>query len=212
MYTAAMKILFLAALAAALIVPASAQDAVLVRTWGPVSVLPGGGRRFIKARGGEELLYGDSIRVGKGGIAHVTLAGRGAMLLRGETLLSLHGSPRRASLTVDYGEFLIGLVRTIGRSSFQVHTPAAVASASRETLFWGKADRADKSTTYAGLGQEVAVTAEGKMVAASPGMTVAVPFGSAPSEPAPSAFGLEYLEYFRVGGSLQKLEALAEIK
>lgn len=211
MYTAAMKILFLAALAAALVVPASAQDAVVVRTWGPVSVLPGGGRRFIKAKGGEELLYGDSIRVGKGGIAHVTLAGRGAMLLRGETLLSLHGSPRRASLTVDYGEFLIGLVPKLGRTSFQVHTPAAVASA-RGTLFWGKADRADKSTTYAGLGQEVAVTAEGKMVAASPGMTVVVPFGSPPSEPAPSAFGLEYLEYFRVDGSLQKLEALAEIK
>jgi len=206
-----MKRLVFAALSVVLVLPAAAQDAVLVRVSGPVSYLPGGGRQFIKAYGGEELLYGDSIRVGSGGTAHVTLAGRGAMLLRGETLLSLHGSPRRASLTVDYGEFLIGLARKLGRTSFQVHTPAAVASA-RGTLFWGKSDRADKRTIYAGFGHEVAVTAQGKMVAVTPGRTVIVPFGSAPSEAVPNAFGLEYLDNFRIGGSLQNVESLDETK
>lgn len=141
----------------------------------------------------------------------MTLAGRGAMLLRDETLLSLHGSPRRASLTVDYGEFVIGLARKLGRTSFQVHTPSAVGAA-RGTLFWGKADRADKRTIYAGFGHEVAVTAGGKMVVVTPGRTVIIPFGSVPSEAVPSAFGLEYLDKFRIGGSLQNLESLSEIK
>jgi hypothetical protein len=211
MYTPGMKKLFFAVLAAALVMPAAAQDAVLVRVSGPVSYLPGGGRKFIKANGGEELLYGDAIRVGKGGIAHVTLAGRGAMLLREETLLSLHGSPRRASLTVDYGEFLIGLTRKLGRNSFQVHTPAAIGSA-RGTLFWGKSDREDKRTIYAGFGHEVAVAAQGKMVVVTPGKTVIVPLGSPPSEAVPSAFGLEYADNFRIDGSLQGIEALAETK
>lgn len=210
MYTPPMKTLLFAASLAALAVSASAQDAVLAKISGPVSYLPAGARRFIRAKGGEELLYGDSIRVGRGGLAHVTLGGRGSMLLREETLLSLRGSPNRTALTVDYGEFLIGLVGKLGRGrSFKVNTPAAVAAV-RGTLFWGKADRADKSSTYAGFGHLVAVSAEGKTVVVEPGRTVVVPFGSAPADPAPSGFGLEYAENFRIDGSLQGLESLAE--
>lgn len=210
MYTAAMKTLLFAVLSVALAVSASAQDAVLAKVSGPVSYLPAGARRFIRAKGGEELLYGDAIRVGRGGVAHLKLGERGSMLLREETLLSLRGSPSRTALTVDYGEFLIGLAGRLGRGrSFKVNTPAAVAAV-RGTLFWGKSDRADKSSTYAGFGHEIAVTAEGKTVVVEPGRTVVVPFGSAPADPAPSGFGLEFADNFKIDGSLQGLESLAE--
>lgn len=210
MYTRAMKRLVFAALVAGLVVSASAQDAVLSKVSGPVSYLPGGTRRFLKARGGEELLFGDAIRVREGGAAHVVFGDRAALLLRGETLLSLGGTPARTALTVDYGEFLIGLFGRLGKGrSFKVNTPAAVAAV-RGTLFWGKADKADKSTTYAGFGHRIEVTAQGKSVAVEPGTTVVVPLDAPPGEPAPSAVGLGYIERFRVDGSLEGVDALAE--
>lgn len=205
-----MKIPYFAVLAVALSAPALAQDAVLSKVSGPVSYLPGGARRFIKARGGEQLLFGDSIRVREGGAAHVVFGDRAALLLRGDTLLSLGGTPARTALTVDYGEFLIGLFGRLGKGrSFKVNTPAAVAAV-RGTLFWGKADRADKTTTYAGFGHRVEVSARGRTVAVEPGTTVVVPLDAPPGEPAPSAIGLDYVENFRVAGSLEGVDALAE--
>jgi hypothetical protein len=205
-----MKRLALAVLAAALAVPASAQDATLVKISGPVSVLAEGGRRFVKAKGGEELLYGDTVRVGKGGVAHLILADRGAVLLREESLLTLIGSPRRSVLAVKYGEFLIGLKKRLeAGQSFKVRTPAAVAAV-RGTLFWGKSDKADQSTAYAGFGHVVAVTAQGKTVLVEPGKTVTVAFGSAPADAVPSTVGLEYANHFAIDGGVQSLGDLAE--
>lgn len=210
MYTRAMKRFFFAALLAGLSVSASAQDAVLAKVSGPVSYLPGGTSRFLKARGGEQLLFGDAIRVGRGGLAHVTFGDRAALLLRDETLMSLGGSPARTTLTVDYGEFLIGLFGKLGRGrSFKVRTPSAVAAV-RGTLFWGKAGREDRATTYAGFGHRVEVTAQGRTVVVEPGSTVVVPMDAPPGDPAPSAAGLGYLENFRIDGSLQGVDALAE--
>ena len=189
---------------------ASAQDAKLVAITGPVSIIAEGSGRFFKARGGEDLIYGDAIRVGKGGIAHVELGDRGAVLLREESLLTLKGSRRRTELAVAFGEFLVGLRRKLERGhTFKVRTPAALAGV-RGTLFWGKASKEDQSTTYAGFGHEIAVTAGGKTVVVAPGATVTVPFGSAPSDPSPSAFGLEYAKNFEIDGSLRELGALAE--
>ena len=198
------------ALAAVLASPAFAQDATLTKIFGPVSVLAEGGARFVKAKGGEQLLFGDAIRVGKGGIAHLILADRGAVLLREESLLTLQGSPRRSVLAVKYGEFLIGLRKTLAAGqSFKVRTPAAVAAV-RGTLFWGKADKADQSTAYAGFGHVVAVTAKGKTVLVEPGKTVTVAFGETPADAAPSAVGLEYAENFAIEGGIQSLGDLAE--
>jgi hypothetical protein len=198
---------FLAGIVAA---PALAQDATLVKTAGPVSILAEGGKRFAAAKGGEDLIYGDTIRVGKGGTAHIALAGRGAVLLREETLLTLRGTPRRTVLSVKFGEFLIGLRKNLGKGeSFKVRTPAAVAAV-RGTLFWGKSDKADKSTAYAGFGHTVAVTAQGKTVLVEPGKTVTVAFGAAPADAAPSSVGLDYAKNFAIEGSLQDVEVLAE--
>ena len=200
----------LAVLAVALAAPSFAQDATLARISGPVSVLPEGGRRFLKAKGGEQLLYGDTVRVGKGGIAHLTLADRGAVLLREESLLTLVGSPRRSVLAVKYGEFLIGLKKKLeAGQSFKVRTPAAVAAV-RGTLFWGKSDKADQSTAYAGFGHVVAVTAKGKTVLVEPGKTVTVAFGQAPADAVPSTVGLEYANHFAGDEDLQGLGDLAE--
>lgn len=197
-------------LAASFSAPALAADAALAKLSGPVSIRPEGAKRFSKAKGGEELIFGDSIRVGKGGVAHIVLPGRGAILLREETVMILQGSSRRTSLSFAFGEFLIGLRQKLEKGhSFKIRTPAAVAAV-RGTLFWGKSDKADKSTTYAGFGHTVAVTAAGKTVVLEPGKTVAVAFGQAPAEPAPSEVSLDYAKNFALDGSLQDVETLAE--
>lgn len=205
-----MKRIVFAVLAAALPAVALAKDAVLVKVSGPVSVLAAGGSRFVAAKGGEELIYGDAIRVGKGGIAHLTMSDRGAVLLRDETYLTLQGSNDKTLLRFRFGEFLIGLSKKLGPGqSFKVRTPAAVAAV-RGTLFWGKSDKADESTAYAGFGHTVAVTAKGKTVLVEPGLTVTVARGEAPKDPVKSTVGLEYAGNFAIDGSVQDLGALAE--
>lgn len=205
-----MNRLALAAIAIFLPVAALAQDGVLVKVSGPVSVLAGGARRFVAAKGGEQLLYGDTIRVGKGGLAHLTLREGGAVLLREESFMTLQGSSRRTTLSFRFGEFLIGLKKRLGPGqSFRVRTPGAVAAV-RGTLFWGKSDKADQSTTYAGFGRTVAVTAKDKTVLVTPGRTVTVAFGEAPKDPVASAIGLDYAMSFAIDGSLQGLADLAE--
>lgn len=205
-----MKRIAFAALAVILPSVALAMDAVLAKVSGPVSVLAAGSRRFVAAKGGEELLFGDTIRVGKGGVAHLTLSDRGAVLLRDETLLTLQGSASKTMLSFKFGEFLIGLKKKLGPGqSFKVRTPAAVAAV-RGTLFWGKSDKADQSTAYAGFGHTVAVTAKDRTVLVTPGRTVTVAFGEAPSDPVASAVGLEYAANFAIDGSVQDLGALAE--
>lgn len=205
-----MKISILAVFAVLAAVPALAQDATLVSISGPVSILPEGAGRFVKAKGGEGLIYGDTVRVGAGGVAHLVLGDRGAVLLREESQLTLKGTARRTELAVSFGEFLIGLRRKLTKGqSFKVRTPAAVAAV-RGTLFWGKSSKEDKSTAYAGFGHTVAVTAGGKTVLVEPGVTVTVPFGAVPADPVPSTVGLDYAKNFEIGGSLQDLGALAE--
>jgi hypothetical protein len=199
-----------ALLAALVAAPAFAQDATLTKVSGPVLILPEGGVGYLAAKGGEELLFGDAIRVRKGGTAHLTLKDGGAVLLREETLMTLQGTPRSTVLAVKFGEFLIGLKRRLKKGeSFKVRTPAAVAAV-RGTLFWGKSGKVDQSAAYAGFGHTVAVTAQGKTVVVEPGMTVRVAFGEAPAEPVASAFGLDYTKNFMIDGSLQGVEALAE--
>lgn len=210
MYTVVMNRIYLVVVSFLLAVTASAQDATLVKISGPVSILAGGGKRYAPAKGGEELLFGDTVRVGKGGVAHLLLADRGAVLLRDETLLTLQGSPARTTLAFKFGEFLIGLNQKLVRGqSFKVRTPAAVAAV-RGTLFWGKSDKTDQSTAYAGFGHTVAVTAQGKTVLVEAGKTVTVVFGSAPADAVASTVGLDYAKNFMIDGSLQGAEALAE--
>lgn len=203
-----MRLAFASLLLAA--VPAFAHDARLEKVSGPVSYLIEGGSRWRTAKGGEELLFGDAVRVGKGGVAHLTLGARAAVLLREETTMVLKGSAADTLLSFRFGEFLIGLRYPLGsRERFRVRTPAAMGAV-RGTLFWGKSDKDTKATTYAGFGHTVAVTAKGKTSLVAPGKTVTVAFGEAPSDPAPSALTLDYAKKFAVDGDLQGLEKLAE--
>ena len=200
-----------AVLAACMAVPASAQDATLVKLTGPVSILASGAEVFLPAKGGENLMFGDTVRVGKGGVAQLNLAG-GAVLLREETYLTLRGTAVRTTLSFKFGEFLIGLSRKLkAGESFKVRTPAAVAAV-RGTLFWGRSDKADNESTYAGFGHTVAVTAKGKTVLVTPGKTVKIAYGAAPSEPAASTVTLDYAKNFAIDGSLLGVEKLATDK
>ncbi len=191
---------------------ASAQDATLAKMSGPVSILAQGAAKAVAAQGGEGLIYGDTIKVGKGGVAHLVLKDRGAVLLREESVMTLTGSPRATTLSFKFGEFLIGLSKKLEkRQSFRVRTQSAVAAV-RGTLFWGKADKETKATTYAGFGHTVAVTAQGKTVLVTPGKTVVVPFGEAPADPAPSTVTIDYAKNFAINGDLQSLETLVTDK
>jgi hypothetical protein len=200
----------LAAVLAVLATNALAQDATLAKVSGPVSIKPQGAAKYAPAKGGEELLYGDSVRVGKGGVAHLTLRDRGAVLLRESTVMTLQGSPSRTTLNFAWGEFLVGLRKKLGGGeSFRVRTPAAVAAV-RGTLFWGLSDKTDKSTTYAGFGHTIEVAAQGKKVLVEAGMTVKVPYGSAPATVMKHAIPVEYANNFAIDGGIQDLGELVE--
>jgi hypothetical protein len=199
------------ALVALAAVAASAQDATLAKISGPVYYKTEGMEKFARAKGGEGLIYGDTVKTGKGGVAHLVLKDdRGAVLVREEAYLVLEGTPARTELNFGFGEFLIGLKKKLVKGeSFRVRTPAAVAAV-RGTLFWGLSKKDDKSSTYAGFGHTVAITARKKTVVLEPGKTIVIPFGQEPGEPTPSAVGLEYAANFAVDGSVQDLGALAE--
>ena len=186
--------------------PSFAQDATLSKVQGPVFVRAEGASEDVPAKGGEELLYGDSVKTGPGGSAHLLIGKRGAVLVRENASFTLEGNPHDTLLTFAFGEFLIGLRRKLeGGQTFKVRTPAAVAAV-RGTLFWGKTD--ENMTTYAGFGHTIAVTAKGKTVLVHAGETTTIPFGEAPAAATPHKIPTSYLDHFMVGGTLENLDRL----
>lgn len=189
---------------------AFAADAVLAKIIGPVYFVTGGSSKQTAAVGGEELLFGDTVRTGVGGSAQVVFGDRGAILVRENSSFTLEGDNDRTLLNFKVGEFLIGLRKKLTKGqSFRVRTPAAVASV-RGTLFWGKTDQ-DKNSTYAGFGHTIAVTAQGKTVLVHAGETTTIPFGKAPEEVKPHSIPVAYTDNFKIDGSLQGLEALVDL-
>jgi len=191
---------------------AGAADAVIAKASGWVYYRTASTDTYVRAKGGEELSYGDRVRTGgAASLAQITLGDRGAVLLRGDSSLTLEGSADQTTLRFRFGEYLIGLRKALTTGQrFRVKTPAAVAAV-RGTLFWGKSDKDDKSSTYAGFGHTVEITAQGQTVTLGPGQKVTIPFGQAPSEAAPSGIGIDYAKNFAIDGSLQNLESLSEL-
>ncbi len=150
------------------------------------------------------------MRTGPGGSVHVLIGERGAVLLRENSAFLLQGNTRNTTLRFTFGEFLIGLRRKLeAGESFKVRTPSAVAAV-RGTLFWGKTDE-KKTSTYAGFGHTIAVTAKGRTVLVHAGETTTIALGEAPAEVKPSAIPLSYTDNFRIDGSLQDLESLVDL-
>lgn len=187
---------------------AFAQDARLAKVSGSVSLRGFGRPAFVPAKGGEDLIFGDAVKVEKGGLAHLVFEDGAAVLLREECLLVLEGSEKGRTLAFEVGEFLVGLKKRLRGTFFRVRTPAAVAAV-RGTLFWGRSDE-KQTTTYAGFGRTVEIMAQGKLVTLGPGETVTVRFGKAPSAPKPSTISFSYAKKFAIGGSLQGVGALRE--
>lgn len=192
--------------------PSRAQDATLSKVSGPVFVRGAGADASLPAKGGESLIYGDSVMTGTGGTAHILLGGdRGAVLVREGSYFTLEGDPQNTTLDFKIGEFLIGLKKRLEkRQAFLVRTPAAVAAV-RGTLFWGKSDAA-LSSTYAGFGHQVWITAQGKTVVLGPGQKVLIGLGHPPTAPAPSGIPVSYAQNFAIDGQLQGLEKLVDKK
>ena len=191
-------------------VPSFAQDATLSNVSGPVFVRAEGASKDVPAKGGEQLIYGDAVKTGSGGTAHLLLGDRGAVLVRENSFFVLQGNSRNTTLRFTFGEFLIGLRRKLEPGqTFKVRTPASVAAV-RGTLFWGKTD-AQKASTYAGFGHTIAVTAQGKTVLVHAGETTTIAFGEAPAPVKPSAIPVSYTDNFRIAGSLQGLESLVDL-
>jgi hypothetical protein len=202
------RILALALLVVA--APAFAADAKLARVSGDVSYKTEDEKNFTPAKGGEELIYGDTIKTGPGAVAHVLLTKRGAILIRENSEFTLEGNKKDTVLNFSLGEFLIGLSRKLAEGqTFKVKTPAAIASV-RGTLFWGKSDE-KRTSTYAGFGHQVEITAGGKTVMLDAGQTVTVEFGQAPSPAKPHNIPVSYTKNFAIGGSLQGLGALVDL-
>jgi hypothetical protein len=193
------------------VVVARASDAVLVQTKGEVYVLAKGSGRYVRAKAGRDLSYGDHLRTGPDSVAQITLSDRGAVLVRGDSSFTLEGDDDKTSLRFHFGEFVVGLRKALtGKQSFEVRTPAAVAAV-RGTLFWGKSEQDTKAVTYAGFGHSVAVTARGKTVLVHAGEKTTVAFGQAPDEPAKHDIPLTYFDNFKVGGSLQNVGELVDM-
>jgi hypothetical protein len=190
--------------------PAFAADATLVKIKGRVYIRTEGATKDILAKGGEELLFGDAIRTEKDALAQLEIGGRGAVLVRGESAFLLQGTPANATLRFQFGEFLIGLRKKLEKNeSFRVRTPGAVAAV-RGTLFWGKSDE-KKTTTYAGFGHTITVTAKGKTVLVHAGEITSVPFGEKPADVKLSGIPVSYTDNFKIDGSLQGLEKLVDL-
>jgi hypothetical protein len=200
-----------AALLLGLAATAQAADAVIAKVTGQVYYRSAGSEKYIRAKGGEELLYGDRVRAASGSVAQIVLSGdRGAILLREDSSFVLEGDPNNTLLNFRVGEFLIGLRKSLTKGqTFRVRTPAAVAAV-RGTLFWGKTD-ADKTTTYAGFGHVIEVTAQGKTVTVPAGKKTTVKFGEAPADSEKHDIPVSYTDKFRVGGGLQDLEKLVDL-
>jgi hypothetical protein len=205
-----MKMLIAALLLAGTCTAARAGDAVLVQTQGPVYLLAKGSGKYVRAKGGEDLSFGDHVRTGKDSIAQITLSDRGAVLVRGDSSFTLGGDEKNTLLNFRFGEFLVGLRKALlSDESFKVRTPAAVAAV-RGTLFWGKSGD-DKATTYAGFGHTIAVTAQGKTVLVRAGEKTTVAFGQAPVEAAAHDIPVSYFDNFKIGGTLQNVGALVDL-
>lgn len=207
-----MRTLSLALVALLAAWPAAARDAVLVKAKGKVQVKADGADKFVKVEEGALLLFGDTVRVAKKGVAQLNLGDNASVLVREDSEFLLGGSAAQTELDFSFGEFLIGLrKRLTQRQSFRVRTPAAVASV-RGTLFWGKSEKKTRAVTYAGFGGKVKVEAQGQAVEVAPGKIVTVAFGAAPTDPVPSSVTLDVAGQFMVDGTLQGLEVLAREK
>ena len=190
--------------------PAFAADAVLSKVMGPVFVRAAGSAKDVVAEGGEELIYGDTVKTGAGALAHVMIGDDDAVLVRENSVFTLQGEPEKILLNFKIGEFLIGLRKKLEKGqSFRVRTPSAVAAV-RGTLFWGKTDTA-KTTTFAGFGHAIAVTAKGKTVIVNAGQTTTVALAAAPADPSVHAIPVSYLDGFQVEDSLSGLGDLVDL-
>lgn len=189
---------------------ARAADAVIVQAKGQVYLQAKGSGRYVRVKGGEDMSYGDHVRAAADSVAQIVLSDRGAVLVRGDSSFTLSGDADHTLLNFRFGEFLIGLRKALlSTQSFEVRTPAAVAAV-RGTLFWGKSDET-KTTTYAGFGHTIAVTARGQTVLVHAGEKTTVAFGQAPAATAKHDIPVSYFDNFKLGGSLQNLGALVDL-
>lgn len=195
----------------ALCAPALAQDATLKAARGRVEIAASGAKKAVKARAGDELIFGDSLRTGKDGVAHVELADGAVILVKPGSSFTLAGYPEDAIADFSVGEFLIGLTKRLRAGGrFRARTPAAVAAV-RGTLFWGRSGP-DRKATFAALGHSVEVSAHGKTVMLLPGEACDTEYGFGPGAAASSGVKREFLRTFAVDGSIQGLDALADKK
>lgn len=190
--------------------PACAQDATIEKVSGRVSIRAEGEERWLRAKAGDALIIGDSVKTSAHAAAQVVIGkAKAAVLLAENTQFTLRGEPDNEIVDFTVGEFLIGLFKKLKASqSFKASTPAAVASV-RGTLFWGKTDES-ANATFAGFGHIVEVSAQGKTVTVQAGQLTTVAKGRAPTDAAPHQVPLDYLKNFAVEGGLQGVDALID--
>lgn len=190
-------------------VPLRAQDAALVGAAGKVFLRSEGEKRYLPAKAGDTLIFGDSVKTGPQSLVHIVFADGSAVLVKENAFLTLKGNTDKKTVAFTIGEFLVGIKKKLSAGqAFRVRTPAAVAAV-RGTLFWGKVDK-NGGVEFAGLGHAVVITAKGKAVVLKAGQKTSVAVGSAPTDPQPHDIPPSYAKTFAVSDSIQGLDALIE--
>lgn len=187
-----------------------AEDARIAKVQGTARLKPDGDSKSVRAKTGDTMIFGDSLRTGPKSIAHVVFGNGTAILVQENSSFVLQGSPQKVTANFSAGEFLIGLRQKLKRGSlFRVRTPSAVAAV-RGTLFWGKINE-DKSSDFAALENEISVTGAKQTVVLKPGMKTHIAKDGPPSEPVPAGIPADYpAKTFSLDGSLQGLEELLQ--
>jgi hypothetical protein len=191
--------------------PCAAADAVLEKASGQVLMKSRTTGNYFQIKQGAPLSFGDQLKTGQGGLAHVVFKGGTAVLVKGNSRVALRGNKKDVLMDFETGEFLIGLRKKLtSNKSFRVKTPVAVAAV-RGTLFWGLSD-AEKTTTYACFSGSIAIEANGQNVTLAPGQTVKIPDGKPMDPVQPANIPSSYLETFAVDNSIQGLDGLLKEK
>jgi len=172
-------------------------DATIEALRAPVKVRPYGEKKYIDAQAGFPLSYGDQIKVGPKGMAHIEFPNGTIILVKENSFFLIGGTPKHTWVSFQIGEFLIGIKRSLEpKESFLVRTPAAVAAV-RGTLFWGLSD-SKKNSSWACFSHKIVIITPKKTVVLGPDQMVKVNFGSPPDEIRPSNIPKSYLQTFSI--------------
>lgn len=184
-----------------------AEEAVITTLRGSVSVRAAASKKWKPATPGQKLKKNDQIKTGPSALVQVDVGSRATLLVKENSRLSFQRDRRGQLVSFQIGEFLVGLKKKLqGQERFRVRTPVAVAAV-RGTVFWGKSDEL-KKTSYACFTGSIEVWGQRRHVVLEPGQMTSVLPNQSPQTPEPNTIPGDYVDTFKIDGSLGGIEQL----